>query len=100
MLRDDSPVNRVSCPTKLVEYLSFGLIPVVRSPHLGDFHRLGYAYVTEEELKDGLIPDSAAGLDGSEHNLRVVDRLKEQFDAGTRALRELMTAAATGENDQ
>ena len=60
VLRDDSPVNRVSCPTKLVEYLSFGLIPVVRSPYLGDFHRLGYAYVTEDELKDGLIPDSAS----------------------------------------
>ena len=99
VLRDDSPVNRVSCPTKLVEYLSFGLIPVVRSPCLGDFHRFGYAYVTEEEFKDGLLPDSASRAWMIEHNLRIVDKPKAQFEAGTRALREMVQAGAAGKDD-
>lgn len=99
VLRDDSPVNRVACPTKLVEYLSFGLIPVVRSPRLGDLYRLGYAYVTEEEFKEGFIPDSATRQWMIEHNLRVVGKLKEQFDAGTRSLCEMLSSQPTGEND-
>src|SRR5439155_1739018 len=41
VLRDDGVVNRVACPTKLSEYLAFGLIPVVKSPDLGDFPALG-----------------------------------------------------------
>ena len=99
VLRDDSPVNRVSCPTKLVEYLSFGLIPVVRSPCLGDFDRFGYAYVTEEEFKDGLLPDSASRAWMIEHNLRIVEKPKAQFEAGTRALREMVQAGAAGKDD-
>ena len=92
VLRDESPVNRVSCPTKLVEYLLFGLVPVVRSPHIGDFHRLGLAYVTEGEFRDGFIPDSASRDWMVEQNLRVVARLVEQFHAGARALREMILA--------
>lgn len=98
VLRDDSPVNRVSCPTKLVEYLSFGLVPVVRSPCLGDFHRFGYAYVTEEEFKDGLLPDSASRAWMIEHNLRIADKPKAQFEAGTRALREMVQDGAAGKD--
>ena len=92
ILRDDSPVNRVSCPTKLVEYLLFGQIPIVRSPRLGDFHRLGYAYVTEEEFMDGLIPDAASRDWMIEQNLRVVEKLKAQFHAGASELLARMSA--------
>lgn len=98
VLRDESPVNRVSCPTKLVEYLLFGLIPVVRSPHVGDFHRIGFAYVTEEEFRNGFIPDSASRDWMVEQNLRVFSRLVEQFHAGVRELRA-MILAGSGDED-
>lgn len=48
ILRDDIPVNRVACPTKLVEYLYYGMIPIVKSAHIGDFAALGYEYLTYE----------------------------------------------------
>ena len=92
ILRDESPVNRVSCPTKLVEYLLSGLVPIVRSPHMGDFHRLGFAYVTEEEFRDGFIPDPASRDWMAEQNLHVVSQLVEQFHAGARELRAMMLA--------
>ena len=95
VLRDDTPVNRVSCPTKLVEYLRFGLVPVVRTPHLGDFHRLGFAYVTEDEIKDGLIPDAASREWMAERNRQVVTRLEAQFRRGIRELRTMVSAAPT-----
>ena len=97
ILRDDSPVNRVSCPTKLVEYLLFGQVPIVRSPHLGDFHRLGYAYVTEEEFKGGLMPDAASRDWMIEQNLRVVEKLRARFDEGASELLALMSAPAPRE---
>ena len=87
ILRDDSAVNRVACPTKLAEYLHFGLIPVVRSPRLGDFEELGYAYVTEEEFRDGFIPDAASRRWMAEQNRDVVRQLAARFEAAARDLR-------------
>ena len=97
VLRDASPVNRVSCPTKLVEYLLFGLIPVVRSPHLGDFHKLGFSFVTEEEFRDGFIPDAATREWMAERNLQVVRHLTEQFHSATRELRRMVSGESAGE---
>jgi len=45
ILRDDVVVNRVACPTKMIEYLNYGMIPVVLSPFVGDFDEMGYEYV-------------------------------------------------------
>lgn len=42
ILREDNVVNRVANPTKLVEYLRFGLIPIVLSEQIGDYAELGY----------------------------------------------------------
>jgi hypothetical protein len=45
ILRDDMVVNAVACPTKLVEYLYYGIIPIVKSPRIGDFSSRGYEYI-------------------------------------------------------
>ncbi|MEK8088970.1 glycosyltransferase [Thermithiobacillus plumbiphilus] len=50
VLRDDIDINRVAMPTKMVEYMSYGVVPIVRSPHIGDMQFLGYQYVDIEEL--------------------------------------------------
>ncbi|WP_353182884.1 hypothetical protein [Parapedobacter lycopersici] len=50
VLRDDIPVNRVACPTKLVEYLYYGMIPIVKSVHIGDFAAMGYEYLAYESF--------------------------------------------------
>lgn len=54
ILRDDNIVNRVACPTKLYEYLHFGVVPIVRSPEIGDFIEYGYDFITEFELTNGI----------------------------------------------
>ena len=95
VLRDDSAVNRVSCPTKLVEYLLFGLIPVVRSPRLGDFHEMDFAYITEDEFRDGFVPDAATREWMAEHNLDIVRRLVERFRSGASRLREMLSSHAS-----
>lgn len=46
VLRDDILVNQVACPTKIVEYLNYGIIPIVLSENIGDFKELGYEYLS------------------------------------------------------
>ncbi|MCD6333470.1 MAG: hypothetical protein J7L89_09380 [Bacteroidales bacterium] len=45
ILRDDMLVNRVANPTKLAEYLQYGIIPIVKLAEIGDYARFGYEYV-------------------------------------------------------
>lgn len=50
ILRDNHVLNKVSMPTKLIEYLFYGIIPIVDYVNLGDFERLGYEYISKTEL--------------------------------------------------
>lgn len=45
MFRDDNILNKVSSPTKLSEYLFYGLIPIMLSKNVGDFVNEGIDYV-------------------------------------------------------
>lgn len=45
VLRDKNIVNEVACPTKLIDYLNYGLIPIVKDPDIGDFKDAGYYFI-------------------------------------------------------
>ncbi len=55
MLRDDMLINRVACPTKMVEYLFYGIIPIVKSSHIGDFEDMGYEYLSCQDFSANLL---------------------------------------------
>lgn len=52
ILRDNNVVNNVANPTKLVEYLSYGIIPIVLTARIGDYESLGYEYLSITDLGD------------------------------------------------
>ena len=53
ILRDDIILNRVAAPTKLIEYLSYGLIPIVKTINIGDSIKMGYEYISyQDELSN------------------------------------------------
>lgn len=79
VLRDDCSVNRVSCPTKLSEYLDFGLIPIVKSPFLGDFAEAGYCYLLYERFCQGFVPDRESRRDMRLANYAVLDKLRQRY---------------------
>jgi len=60
VLRDNVDVNRVANPTKLVEYLFYGIIPIVLSPRIGDYEELGYEYIRTDDLCRHLSPAKSA----------------------------------------
>jgi hypothetical protein len=50
ILRDDILVNRVANPTKLAEYLQYGITPVVKLAGIGDFTKFEYEFLNYENL--------------------------------------------------
>ena len=52
-LRDDIVVNNVACPTKITEYLRYGIIPILKSPNVGDFVSLGMEYLSLDDAFAG-----------------------------------------------
>ncbi|WP_339657172.1 hypothetical protein [Flavobacterium frigidarium] len=56
ILRDDIVVNTVANPTKMIEYLKWGIIPIVKSSKVGDFKDLGYEYLYLRDLKINIAP--------------------------------------------
>ena len=55
ILRDDHILNRVANPTKLGEYLEYGIIPIVKLEELGDYKEMGYEYLKLEEFNNNLM---------------------------------------------
>lgn len=91
ILRDDMVVNHVSCPTKLIEYLAFGIVPIVDTPHIGDFYTYGMRYVNVEEFAKGNIPDAATRMEMAAHNKQICQNLVAQKAMGEKELIETLT---------
>jgi hypothetical protein len=75
ILRDSNLVNAVACPTKLVEYLHWGVVPIVITPHIGDFNEKSLSAVTLEAFEAGIIPDE-----------KTVDQMRRNNNASMLAL--------------
>jgi hypothetical protein len=80
ILRDDILVNRVANPTKLAEYLQFGIIPIVKLVDIGDYARFGYDQLSIDELTNDLIPRK------SQKNRDIYSAISGQY--GSRPLKE------------
>lgn len=77
ILREDIVVNHVSCPTKLVEYLAMGIVPIVDCANIGDFKALGMQCVSLDELLHGKLPDESRRAEMAEENFSIYERLRE-----------------------
>jgi len=79
VLRDDILINKVACPTKLIEYLERGVVPIVKSPDIGDFNRLGYEFI----LIDSFIKNDFAIEDikiKAQNNYKVLKVFREKTE--------------------
>lgn len=94
VLRDDDPVNRVSCPTKLTEYLAYGVIPIVSLVEIGDFAAMGYRYVTLADFVAERLPDHATLNAMRRENRAIYERMQEAHAKGTRAVSALRAPPA------
>ena len=77
ILREDIVVNRVACPTKLVEYLAMGIVPIVDSENIGDFKAMDMRFVTLKQLVQGHLPDEGERAEMVQHNFGVYEQLRK-----------------------
>jgi hypothetical protein len=92
LLRQDSVVNRVSCPTKLIEYLAYGVVPILESEKVGDFVALGMRFLKAEDVEKGIIPHESERLAMAEANFAVIDLLTQQSRVGLAELEKVFHA--------
>lgn len=55
LLRDDIVINQVAMPTKAIEYLEHGIVPIVLSSNIGDLLAYGYKYILVDDLVSGTL---------------------------------------------
>lgn len=91
ILREDIIVNKVACPTKLVEYLAMGILPIVDTEKIGDFVDLGMKFVTLDQLINKNLPDENTWIKMVEKNFSVFKALHQQFHNGIEKLRSEVT---------
>jgi hypothetical protein len=82
ILREDRVVNNVSCPTKLVEYLAMGVIPIVDTAEIGDFKSFGMQYVDLIDLIQNNLPSAENRFKMAEHNHSVYSKILYQYKSG------------------
>jgi hypothetical protein len=89
LLREDSIVNRVACPTKLIEYIAAGVVPILDSPIIGDFCELGMRFLPLAEMLSGRLPTWEERNEMARENLRVFERLRQEAKSGSLELARL-----------
>lgn len=86
LCRERHVLNRVACPTKLIEYLSFGVLPVMGTPEVGDFTDLGMRYATMDDLAQCRLPLGEEYAHMITSNFAVLDQLAEMAQSGRKQL--------------
>jgi hypothetical protein len=83
ILREDNIVNHVACPTKIIDYLQFGILPIVKSSKIGDFERLGFKYFFLNELDQVVKYTEKELLAFRQQNIEVLRQIQNQFKTGS-----------------
>jgi hypothetical protein len=86
VLRKDTTVNRVASPTKICDYCSAAVIPIVEFSGIGDFEEYGYSYVKSTDFAEGYIPDLKTQYWMAESNFRCIEQMEVEFQSGINAL--------------
>ena len=92
VLRDSSPVNYVACPTKIIEYLKFGIIPILKSEEIGDFVDLGMSYISFKEMINGISITEEQRLKMLRKNQEVLIKLMNKYIEGLKKLTNIVEA--------
>lgn len=99
ILREPIAVNAVACPTKLIEYLFWGVIPIVITPSIGDFNEANISTITLEEFLAGRLPGAEAADAMRRRNRATIDALIEATNANKSALQRLLRSGGSSRGE-
>ena len=83
VLRDNIPINNVACPTKLVEYMNYGIIPIVLSDEIGDFKNMGYESLSVNNIFENILPKKSL------RNIEIIKYLYKQSNKSKYLIKNL-----------
>jgi len=90
LIREDSLINEVACPTKLIEYISCGLIPILKSKNIGDLKILGIQGVNFFDMMNGKLPTNDEISQMREHNFKIAGAFSDDIQRGLSELSEFI----------
>ena len=86
LLRDDNIINNVACPTKLMEYIMSGIVPILKSNNIGSFIKYGLKYVDINDFNKGIIPDTEERKEIAESNFKIYLKILNQSKTGYQSI--------------
>ena len=96
VLRDADVVNKVACPTKIIEYIQYGIVPIMKTAEIGDFLELGMKFVDYRMCMEGKLPEEEERRDMAVKNYAILQKLQESYKTGIDCLREEIAAEGRG----
>lgn len=90
VLRDDIVVNHVACPTKIIDYIKYDIIPIMKSPHIGDFEQYGMEYVSLEDFLQNRFPSSEQRMQMCRKNREIIGKILEEYISGRAIVEEII----------
>ena len=89
VLRDDIAVNNVACPTKMADYFKYRIVPIVKSPKIGDFEDLGMKYITLEDFNKGKLLNQKEIKNITDNNLEVLKKYINIHEKGKKEFKKM-----------
>jgi hypothetical protein len=99
VLRESNVINSVACPTKLIEALTYGCLPVVESEDLGDFKSLGYKYLSLEDFELRNFPTLTDFKSSIIHNRAIIESLQKDYSTASQALISLLPTKVSTQSE-
>ena len=76
----------------MIEYLKYGIIPVLKSTEIGDFVDMGMKYILYTDLINGIQLSERERKKMAESNYQILDKLMEASMDGIRCLENAFTS--------
>ena len=90
VLRDDIIVNNVACPTKMIDYIKYDIVPIMKSPCVGDFARYGMEYLPINDFLENRFPSEEDRLEMCRKNKLIIDKLLEEYREGKNRVKQII----------
>ena len=88
ILREDCLVNNVAFPTKLIDYISNGIIPIVDTKNIGDFNELGLQVINYHDEINGFLDSQINEM--RELNDKILQQIYNIADSAIVDLQQIM----------
>lgn len=98
ILREDIAVNHVACPTKLIEYLGMGIVPIMDCENIGDFKRMGIRFVRQSDIIQGKFPNEVERDKMAQDNYNLYKKLQDIQLSGSLTLQHYLGSSPNSLN--